>query len=335
VLQGPIKTKAAIVLASALSPLACTPALAPQSAPSDLVSRFDAAELSDQQGDSVASLNRYLDLIDLAVRDGSADALPTIASCLDVIDGRRPLALGLVLQRASLAHRVRNGVSLSLARLEKSYENAQKHAAEARPLIALTALGLAMESGNAAAAQTWRLRSGCVRSAAIAGPTEWAGLQALSGATELDRPGSQMPADFPGIAPFQGRSAARRVQAESCSLDLHESSSLAGLRFVLVDVQVPQPQSITVLLASNNAAVVNAGGAAVLRRDIDAGGTQSIVLGKVRASSGKLRLVVRVAERDDGDSIVLSVVGQDGQPLVSSAPSAGDKADASAVVERV
>ena len=88
-------------------------------------------------------------------------------------------------------------------------------------------------------------------------------------------------------------------------------SPLRGTRAVVVDVDNPKRQWLTVALTSPAAAFVEVGGRRVLERRYDAGGDSTLVLGRAHVEPGMLRIVAVVAQNDDGQRIALQVWGDE------------------------
>ncbi len=135
-----------------------------------------------------------------------------------------------------------------------------------------------------------------------------------------------LPAKLPGVAPFAAAVEPVVADADACALDVRGGSVLQGSRAVVVDVESPRAQRVSMMLESSSAAIVMAGGVPVLRRSFDAGSGITVRMGTVQLPEGWSRVVVRLARRSDGDRVELNLFGEDGEQLRIRAPKAGDAA---------
>jgi len=74
--------------------------------------------------------------------------------------------------------------------------------------------------------------------------------------------------------------------------------------------------------------VLSAGGAVVVRRPFDAGAGSVTRVGHVQVEAGRARVVVRVADRAFGGQFVLAIVDDEGKPVQTRVPTAGEAAPA-------
>jgi hypothetical protein len=293
-----------------------------------LAARLLEAQTTEQQRGSPEALAAMLDLLDLAVDSApSADALEAVAAALDAISTRTAFGLEQACHRHALAFRVPGGPAQVLGRLEAAWQRAGG-GSWVRPLLASTGMALAMQVGDASLASTWRKRTGCVRAAAVVGPLDWAALSGLERPVAFESPGKPFPAASPGLPPFGAEARPHLTHADGCELETDQASGAVGLRAVVVEVDSPQPRRLWFGLTTTNAAVLTVGGQQVLRRSFEAGGGRVTRLGSVQVGAGRARVVVRVAHRDDGNRLVLSVVDEDGVGVPTRVPSAGEVAAA-------
>ncbi len=277
------------------------------------------------------ALDAYLQLVSEAARQpDSAQATDALEAGLDALVARVSPPMADLDAPHALAFLLPGGTGIVRGKLEVVWREAGARAGLMRAAIASSELDLAMYDGDAAAARTWRERTGCVRRATIFGPLASYGLAVLSSPLQLETPGAPIPSATAAPAAGQGSAAATTVDADGCELPLTTASSRTGLRAIVVDVDSDHPQRVWLALRSRSAAEVTAGGQPVLSRGFDAGGGQVRREGAFDMPAGRVRLTVRVALREDGDSIVLQLVGDDGLPLHTVAPNAGERAPARA-----
>lgn len=327
---------ALVVLAAACAggPSPVTPAAG--SGP-DFIVAYDAALQAEAILPTSADL--YLDLLDKAVAD--PDAPGALAAAIAAVDA---LALattpGMEGSGAhAVAYRSRELLGAVVARLRHAWYSAERATPAAnlpfiRGTIANALHGLALFVGDTSAATAWGARRGCARSASVIGPLDWTPLRALDDPSPVD-PHGPLAASYPGIAPFAAAITPAEVHADQCLLDVNATSALQGVRAVVVDVAVPRAETIHFALTSSSAAVVDVAGVRVLRRGFESGGKPVTRLASVAITTpGQLRVVVRVAQKGDGNLLELDAWGDDGQPLATSAPGPGATAPAVAGAAR-
>ena len=165
------------------------------------------------------------------------------------------------------------GMALVRARLEAAYEHASTAGPFVRAAIARGAYTLAMHEGDAALRRALASRKWAARAqATVVGPLEWAPVTALAHPTPFEAPNTALAVSYPGVAPFATSVRPTRVEADGCDLPLDATSTLDGLRAVIVDVDVPRAQTIGIELVSTSGAVVVVGGKVALSRSYDSGG---------------------------------------------------------------
>ncbi len=269
----------------------------------------------------------YLAVVEHALtRPQDPHAFAALAAALDALVWRE--VSGLEGVEHAVAHRSLEALQETTGRLRNAWAS-ELGTPFMRGLIATALHDLALRVGAAKDAHTWRRRSGCVQRAALAGPLAWPGVTALDAPSPIG-PTTPMPAELPGVAPFANRAVVETVLADACALPIDETSPLVGLRVLVVDVNIPRAQNVYVALTSANAAVLDVGGRRVINREFAAGGSQTTRLGLVHAEAGRLRVVLRLAYRHDGNRVALQLWDEQGQPLETMAPRRGELATARA-----
>lgn len=321
-------------LALALS--ACTGTtpqpVSPRASGQSLAPAFVAALTAEAEKSDAAAL--YLDAIDLAAKDPThPDALPlTLASLDALVFGAVPeLEIG---NDSAIAYRSAAAMKVIVPRLEAAWTVAGQaplgdepdgRPAVLRGMIARALHRLALYTGDEHAATAWMARRGCALQASVYGPLDWIALKSLDGPSPIAAT-APLPASIPGIAPFAAAVVPVVSQADACYLDIKGGSPMRGSRTAVIDVESPKAQRATFMLQSTSAAIVEVGGVPVIRRPFDAGSFPGIRLGAAQLQEGWTRIVVRLARRNDGDQIELNILGEDGEPLRSRAPRAGETA---------
>ncbi len=283
--------------------------------------------LAEQSDASDVAFRTHLDLLDAAVDAPDAPyAMHAMNIALWQLIRRDVLGLDGVVPRSALVYRVADGPQVALRHLDSAYARLQTKRATGRPLLASYALSMAMEIGDANLSRMWSQRTGCVRHAAVFGPLAWSGLQDANRPLAIESAKAPFEPSQPGILPFSSRLDVQLTQATGCQIDLSESSKMVGLRAVIVDADVDRPQRLSIRLTSTSHAVVFAGGEPVLVRPFDEGSGASSHVGAVDVPSGRLRIAIHAAMRDDGDAVILSIVGDDGRAISTHPPTNGEVA---------
>ena len=324
-------TGSSIVVAIALfacaacgRPGAATPAGGP--APS-LPRAFAAAFRADAIGDPADAIGQYRELARVAARmDGDPWQIAALEASLDALATHRMTPLGEGARYASLARRM-PGVDLGAA-LGPAFDEAR--GPFARGLVARALAAVAQARGDAAAADVARTRSGCAREAVVVGPLTWAPVTGVETEGPLDRPDARLEPAYRAGDAFGTTFHPVVVRQRGCAIDLSAESTRVGVRDVVIDVEVPRPQTVGIVLRAHGAAVLRAGGTVVVRRPFELGDGDAARFARVTSTAGTLRLVTRVGAAKEDDALEIDVFGEDGAPLATRAPVAGSTAGARA-----
>jgi hypothetical protein len=270
----------------------------------------------------------YLDLVDLAAANPSTPgSLAAALAALDALVFRG--VNGLDPAPSALAMRSRETLVQVVARLRAAWamgvDARGGDSAFLRGRIAQALHELALFSGEPAGAKTWRERSGCAEEAAVIGPLDAAPLRSLDEPSVVSPTGA-FAANFPGVAPFAPTLSPTRVLADACRIDVNATSTLQGLRAVVVDLDSSHAQRTSFALTSSSAAVLAVGGVRAIERPFALGGNPVTRFATVELPKGRVRVVVNVAQRGDGGVIELAAWGDDGRRLRMIAPRLGDVA---------
>jgi hypothetical protein len=321
---GVVAVLATAVTAACASP---PPPAAPTHAHVDLARAFAEAFRVDAVGDPREATRRYEDLVVAAARaDEDPWQVAALEASLDALATRRMPGLGEASRFAALARRT-SGVDLDAALAPASRD---ARGPFARGLIARTLESLAETRGDAATAEGERARSGCAREAVVIGPVAWAPVTGVDvgGQGPLERPEARLEAGYAAGDALGSIAHPTVVGGRGCSLPLVVETPRVGVRYVVVDVDVPRAETVGIALRAHGAAVLYAAGTPVVRRAFELGEGDAARFGRVPTTAGILRLVVRVGVAKDDDSIEIDAFGDDGAPLRIRAPEQGSSANA-------
>jgi hypothetical protein len=304
------------------------PARAPGGAHGALPHEFAEAFRIDATGDPHQAAGAYLSAVrDAAQAAGDLWQVAALEASLDALDARALPSLGDAAGDAALAYRTQNGPAIAKGLAGAA---AEARGPFARGLIARGLEGLARRRGDAAETEKQRAASGCLREALVVGPTTWAAVTGVDDPDALDRPDAPIAASYPAQGAFRSQAIAVSAVAQGCAIGLSQESWRPGVRDVVVDVDVPRPQTVGLVLRAHGAATLRAGGTVVARRPFELGDGEAARFATVAATAGTLRLVARVGTAKEDDSIEIDAFGEDGAPLRARAPAVGSTASSRA-----
>jgi hypothetical protein len=291
------------------------------SPPSGVEKTFVAAihaEMNDPQDPEP-----YLDAVDAAVDNaGDPTAIAVLVASLDVLvdgGGRGP---------QPIAHRSREAFQEIAVRLREAWGALDGKSAQNAPLIkgliARSLYGMALFTGETGGAKVWFGRRGCVSEAMVVGPLDTSPLVALTGPAKTPATGP-MPSQFASPGTFNPALSAV-VPADGCSLGVRGASDKPGLREVVLHIDNPSDQRLSFLMSTGATTVLEVGGVKVAERKYDAGWSSLLVMGHAAVSKGVVRVVVRVADKQDAGDIELVVLDGEGNAMPVRAPAAGEEA---------
>lgn len=293
-----------------------------------LAAAFREEAIGDQ-GKAVGLYVRALELASNAEDDDGAVAV-TLAA-LDALVLRDVAAFADMASSSALVDRLpeaalaKSGGTIE-ARLAKLQDEAD--GPFVKGLIANARLALAERRGDAKAAEALRAASGCAREASVIGPLSLLPVSGVAEPSPVGPADAVLPQEIPGPSPFSGKLVPQPVHALGCRLPLYASTSVDGVREVIVDVEVPEGGDIGLALRSSGTATLRAGGAIVLERPYSAGSGNVLRLARVHADKkGLLRLVARVGMDQDYATIELDAWDGSGKPLKMRAPQVGSRAN--------
>ncbi|MCU0680665.1 MAG: hypothetical protein MUF34_00105 [Polyangiaceae bacterium] len=327
---GSVASRAALV-ALALAASGCGALNGPRS-PGErvdgLARSFAGASSIEQSRPGVEAMRAYLDLVDEGLAAGPEGTEAVIAG-LDALFWRTSSGLGRVSGKHALAYRVPGAMAELEPRLAKAYGRGEG-SPPARALLAEALSDVARLRGDAAATATWRARTGSVSAVTAVGPLDWAPLTGIDRPTPLEEPNTPMLAAYPGVAPFSTRAEPAQLERDDYAFDVRDAGVQPGVYALALDVEVPRSGRIWLGLQTSASAQLVACGTPALARPYAAGGNAVFRFGAIEADAGRCRVVVRFANNDDGGRLAVWALADDGTPLRTSAPRAGDRAPARA-----
>lgn len=267
----------------------------------------------------------YLDAVDAAI-DNSEDpeSLAVMIASLDaLLEGG-----GGAHSSQAIAYRSRENFQKIAIRLREAWDELDGNEDETAPfmrgLIARGLHGMALFTGEARGAKVWFARRGCVPEAAIVGPLDTSPLTALSGPAKTP-PTGVMPTKYTSPGKFNP-AVVTTVPADACSLSVTGASDKPGLREIVLHVDNPKDQRLSFMLSTSAATILEVGGVKVAQRRPDAGWSSLATMGHATAAAGVVRVVVRIADKQDAGSIELVALDDAGLALPVRAPKSGEEA---------
>jgi hypothetical protein len=295
---------------------------APRGPHADLPRAFAEAFRVDATGDPHAAVAAHLAVVRAAAgAQGDPWQVPALEASLDALATRTMPSLVDGANDAGLAWRTTEGATIA-----QELSRTETQGPFARGLVARALASMAQRRGDAAEAERQRAASGCVREAVVVGPTAWAPVTGVDEAGPLDAAGARLEPTYARGDAFASQAHPLVVNGRGCTIDLSAESTRAGVREVVVDVDVPRAQAVGVVMRARGAATLRAGGTLVMRRPFELGDGPAARRARVTVTAGTLRLVARVGTAKEDDSVEIDVFGEDGVPLRTHAPSVGSSA---------
>mgnify|MGYP000893517010 CR=1 FL=1 len=272
----------------------------------------------------------YLALVDRAVgRPDTPGSLALALASIDALVGTGPSKPWRL--SSPIAMRSREAYQRTVLRLREAWEALEGSSAELAPLLRIELARalhlLAMHGGEARGAGTWIERRGCVPAATVVGPLDRTPLASLAEPPKLASEGELGFDPSWGAGPF-ARATLASVHTDACEVPLRRASRYSGTREVVVDVEVPTEQRVSLRVVSQAAMVAYLGGVKLVERGVELGAQPAASRAVATMPAGITRLVVKVADRGDAGGLEIDLLGEDGLPLRTRAPGASDTAQA-------
>jgi len=328
--------RAAILAVTAGCTATTAPPLGPSRDAARLAPPLTAAFAEEANGDPSRAIALYLDVLDQAAATDGPWQLAIASATLDALVARTVAPLADVSPDGALLYRT-NDPSLtrsdSLATEERSKDGIAARLAGVyahasgpflRGLIAESMTEIAEHRGDVDAASRWREASGCAREATIVGPLDWAPLTGVDEPDPLAAFDAKIAPDYVGPGGFAPRLAPVIERGRGCAIDLSTDSSNAGVRDVVVDVDVTRAGRVGLLLRTAGRATLRAGGKLVIDRAYELGGGDVSRFAWIDARAGMLRLVARVGVDQEGEAVRIAAWDDAGKTLKVRAPRPGE-----------
>lgn len=251
---------------------------------------------------------------------GTPLAREAALAAIDALSGHEVFGLESLGADLGLVHRVVDGRAKVEAALDAALDAPAARDPMLRLYLADARERLASAKGDAGAVIAARKASGCATEAIVVGPFPGGVLGPLEDAGPVD--GGTFAASYPPSAPLALAPKTLKSAGRGCSIDPTGSSKASGLRYVLVDVDVPAAQTITVGVDSALPAKVLVGGKVVTSVPYGEVVRRTTRMGTVEVQAkGLVRVVVKLGAYSN-ESITVLAYGQDGAPLATYAPTA-------------
>jgi hypothetical protein len=256
------------------------------------------------------------------VRSATHGSSPALEASLDALTTRAMPSLGEAARDAALAERTRE-TSDVVRELSKDLAGAK---GAIRPRASLPARcdelaqrrGRHRRCGNPANRQ-W-LRSS---EALVVGPLTWTPITGVGEPDFFDRADAKIESAYPTGDAFDTPAHPTLVRGRGCRIDLSAESAGAGTRDVIVDVDVPEAQTIGLVLRAHGAADLRVNGLPILDRAFELGDGEAARFARLTVDAGELRIVARAGTAKDDDSLEIDVFAANGMPLKAHAPQVG------------
>jgi hypothetical protein len=298
-----------------------------------MIAPYAQAFREEAKGDPEAAKQAYLHVVEMAAQaEGEAWQVPALDAAIDALVVRRVHALGDASDDTALVFRTR-GLSHVVERLTAA--RAKARGPFARGVIAQAIAVIEEHEGDAAAAEKWRAAGGCVREALVVGPMDWTNVTGPREPGPFAAHDARVEASYASYGAFGDKAVPQTVRGRGCAIDVSAVSARPGLRDVVVDVVLDRAQTIGLALHARGAAVLRAGGRAVIDRAFELGGGETVHYARVSAGAGRLRIVVRTGSAGEADAVGIDAWDEKGEPLRASAPRVGDAANVRATASQV
>jgi hypothetical protein len=307
----------------------------PEAVAREVTEKILQATREEAIGDPAKARGVYLDLMENA-RGSSPWEIVATAAAVDALVARSVNGLREVSPNTALAYRLKDYAFFKGDDEEQILSRATDvqrhgHGSFTKGVIARSLEELAEHHGDWAGAERWRAARGCAREATVMGPTSSMTLIGVHEPTPLDAFDAPMPAEYTTPGAFGRKQTPLVVRGRGCRIDLAATGFGVGVREVVVDAEVPRGQFIGVALRARSAATLRVGGKQVIDRPYELGAADAVRFARVEVRPGTVRIVLRVAVDEDGQSAEIGLFDDEGDPLRVHAPKALERATQKAV----
>jgi len=239
-------------------------------------------------------------------------------AAIEALSGRAVLGLESFGSEVGLAQRVVDGRSKVEAALDATLEAPASRDPMVRLYAADARLRMASAKGDGEAFKKARAATGCATEATIIGPFPGGVLTALVDPGPADQ--GAIAASYPPSAPLALGAKTTKSFGRGCAIDITGSAKASGLRYAIVDLDVPSPQTIKVGIDSILPARILVSGKEVATVPYGEAVKRVTRFGSVEVkAAGKVRVVVKLGAWSN-DAIAIVAHGEDGNPLTATAP---------------
>jgi len=249
---------------------------------------------------------------------GTALAREAALAAIDALAGRSVLGLESFGAEVGLAQRVVDGRDKVAAALDATLEAPAGRDPMVRLYAADARQRMASAKGDGEALKRARAASGCATEATVIGPFPGGVLTQLVDPGPADQ--GAIAASYPPVAPLALGPKTVKSFGRGCAIDITGVAKAAGLRYAIVDLEVPSAQTIRVGIDSVLPARVLVGGREVAAVPYGEVVRRVTRFGSVEVKApGKVRVVVKIGAYAN-DSVAIVALGEDGTPIKASAP---------------
>ena len=330
-LRAPLAT-ASFALAAACGPSRGARAPEPQDPTPLLKATVHALEV-EQTRPANEALDAWIKVLETA-RELRTTPLAREAAiaAIDAMTGRTPYGFAR-LGDFGVMHRVPGGAEKVAAVLDATIASDGAKDPYLRAGAAGTRMSLAAAKGDAAAYAKATHEAGCAVEATVVGPFVGHVLSEFDAPGPVDAgaiaPSYPPPADAANPALALG-TAPTKTWGRGCGLDVTGSARAPGLRYVVLDVDVPRPETIHLGFVSGVPTELLVGGKPALRLPYAELGARAMRFADVEVSApGTVRVVLKLAAFTN-DPLLVHGFEEDGAPLTFRAAATG-AAPASAI----
>ncbi len=251
---------------------------------------------------------------------GTPLARESALAAIDALSGRDVFGLEALGADVGLAQRVVGGRDKVEAALDATLEAPAGRDPMVRLYAADARQRMASAKGDNAALKKARDASGCATEATVIGPFPGSALVALQDPGPADN--GTIAASYAPASPLALGARALKSSGRGCALDTTGAARAAGLRYVVVDVEVPSAQTIKIGVDSMLPAHVMVSGKRVATVAYGDAIKRITRFGAVEVKgAGSVRVVVKLGAWSN-ESISIVAHAEDGSPLKMTAPAA-------------
>lgn len=249
---------------------------------------------------------------------GTPLARESALAAIEALGGREVFGLESLGEDVGLAQRVVGGRDKVEQALDATLEAPAGRDPVVRVYAASVRMNLAASKGDAPGVKKARDASGCATEATIVGPFPGSALTQLQDPGPVD--GGSIAASYAPSAPLALAPKSVKSFGRGCSIDTNGGAHAAGLRYAIVDVEVPSAQTIHIGVDSMLPAKVFVSGKMVASVVYGEAIKRVTRFGAVEVKgAGSVRVVVKLAAWST-DPIAIIAHAEDGSSLKTSAP---------------